>query len=432
MGRADSTWGNRAEEFSTAALFRLQLQTRGDRVGVEDWLAVSGPINLDPNSAKPYNFLKGTNPLRFYAYGIRNAYDMTWHSNGKLYIPANSSAAGGNTPDDPSTGLNESVTGVEQSIDDYLFDVVEGGYYGHPNPTRGEYILNGGNPTAGAGNDPVEIRDYPAGVQPASNYKGIAYNFGVHESPNGVLEYKSDTFGGKLKGQLLVARYASGADIVFLKPNPDGTFDQETAATEGTEGMTNMFQVLDLVEDTRNGNIYSVSLDDRTGGDGTIRLHRPLIGDLVTDRSKISMYAAAGDLNGKSNVVTISNDDPVYAVNIDVSAIKITGLDRRSFIVTNLPTADFTLRPGQSYTFNVKYVRPAGDNQYRYANLAIASDDPDGFYSTVVQLRGFIEGVAVNSFAPPVSSGVPAMNVLPVSQSIFSDDPIEGSDLLLL
>lgn len=432
MGRADSTWGNRAEEFSTAALFRLQLQTRGDRVGIEDWLAADGPINLDPNSSRPYNFLKGTNPLRFYAYGIRNAYDMVWHSNGHLYIPGNSSAAGGNTPDDPSTaGINESITGVQQSIDDYLFDITEGGYYGHPNPTRDQYILNGGNPTAGAGNDPVEIRDYPAGVQPASNYNGIAYNFGVHESPNGALEYKSDTFGGKLKGQLLVARYASGADIVLLKPNPDGTFTQDTA-TEGTEGFTNMFQVLDIVEDTTNGFIYSVSLDDRTGADGTIRLHRPLNGDLVTDRPKVSFYAEAGDLNGVTKTVTITNDDPVYAVNIDVSSIRFTGRDRRSFIITNLPTEDFGLRPNSSYTFNVKYVRPAGDDEYRYANLAIGSDDPDGFYSTVVQLRGFIEGVTVSSYVPPVSSGVPTGSVSPISKSIFSDDSIEGSDLVLL
>lgn len=435
MGRADSTWGNRPEEVSTAALFRLQLQTRGTRIGIEDWLADKGPINLDPNSSNPYNFYKGTNPLRFYAYGIRNAYDMVWHSNGHLYVPANSSSAGGNTPDDPrTTTINESITGVQQSIDDYLFDVVEGGYYGHPNPTRGEYILNGGNPTAGAGNDPQEVRDYPAGVQPESNYRGIAYNFGAHQSPNGVIEYQSDTFGGKLKGQLLIARYAAGADILILKPNPDGTFTQSTADTQGTEGLTNMFQVLDLVEDTTNGNLYSISLDNRTGGAGTIRLHRPLAGDLVANKTKISMYAPPGDMNGRSNSVTITNISSTYSVNIDVSAIKITGRDRRSFVVTNLPSGDFRLRPGQSFTFNVKYVRPAGDTTYRYANLAIASDDPDGLYSTVVQLRGFIEGVPVNSLNPAPRSSTPSTlnTTSSVTNDLFSDRPIEGSEWVLL
>ena len=31
---------------------------------------------------------------------------------------------------------------------DYLLRVEKGGYYGHPNPARAEYVLNGGNPTA--------------------------------------------------------------------------------------------------------------------------------------------------------------------------------------------------------------------------------------------------------------------------------------------
>ena len=32
------------------------------------------------------------------ATGIGNAYDLVFHSNGQLYVPANRPAAGGNTP----------------------------------------------------------------------------------------------------------------------------------------------------------------------------------------------------------------------------------------------------------------------------------------------------------------------------------------------
>ncbi len=426
MGRADTTWGNRAEEISTAALFRLQLQTRGSRVGIEDWLASAGPINLDPASSRPYNFFKGNNPLRFYATGIRNAYDMVWHSNGKLYMPINSSAAGGNTPDDPATPVSESVTGVEQSIDDYLLDIVEAGYYGQPNPARGQYILNGGNPTAGVGNDPAEIRDYPPGTLPDPTYRGIAYNFGAHESPNGVIEYKSDAFGGVLKGQLVVARYAGGADLVFLKPNSDGTFDQDTAATIGTTGVKNMPSVLDVIEDTRNGNLYTITLDDAFANNGTIRLHRPLAGQASQSATKISMYAVPGDPAGASNSVVITNTDPTYTLNIDVSATRFTGLDRRSFVVTDFPTSDVRLRPGESRTFTVRYVARAGETQTRFGNLAIATDDPDGRYSTVVQLRGFLQTPPLSFVRSPATTPLEPSSV---GKSVFGVDLIDEREL---
>jgi len=40
-------------------------------------------------------------------------------------------------------------------------------------------------------------------TQPDPNYKGFAYDFGRNRSTNGVIEYKSDTFGA-LKNKLLV------------------------------------------------------------------------------------------------------------------------------------------------------------------------------------------------------------------------------------
>ncbi len=94
-------------------------------------------------------------PRLKFATGVRNAYDLVWHSqNGNLYVPTNGSAANGNTPDNPRTAVNEGLNKVAAQ-NDYLFKVVRGGYYGHPNPKRGEYILNGGNPTSAV--DPAEV-----------------------------------------------------------------------------------------------------------------------------------------------------------------------------------------------------------------------------------------------------------------------------------
>ena len=109
------------------------------------------------------------------------------------------------------------LTNVSQTEDDFLFNIVQGGYYGHPNPTRGEYVLDGGNPTSGT--DSRSSPQYPVGTQPDPNYRGAAYDFGQHHSPDGVIEYQGNAFGGALDGKLLVVRYSGGDDVMVLTPD---------------------------------------------------------------------------------------------------------------------------------------------------------------------------------------------------------------------
>ena len=52
--------------------------------------------------------------------------------------------------------------------DEDLVRVIEGAYHGHPNPSRNEYVLMGGNPTAGG--DPWEVPEYPVGVKPEPHF----------------------------------------------------------------------------------------------------------------------------------------------------------------------------------------------------------------------------------------------------------------------
>ena len=59
-------------------------------------------------------------PLTIYATGVRNAYDLLWHSNGQLYAPTNGSAAGGNTA---AGGGVPPITGLPQPETDYLFRI---------------------------------------------------------------------------------------------------------------------------------------------------------------------------------------------------------------------------------------------------------------------------------------------------------------------
>jgi hypothetical protein len=266
MGAPDSAWANRPERLLTAAVLRLD-PTR----------VTSPPLNAKTADGGTYDPFAPGAPLTIYASGIRNAFDLVWHSNGRLYVPANGSAAGGNTPATPSslppscqkrldgayTGPSvAAITGVNETQHDWLFRIDRGGYYGHPNPTRCEWVLNGGNPTSST--DPGQVSQYPVQTLPDRNWRGAAYDFGLNKSPNGVVEYTSGTFGGALKGQLLVVRYSANDDIIALTPG--GTNQDIVAGRAGIPGMTQLKDPLDLVEDPRTGNLYVSEFDERGAG----------------------------------------------------------------------------------------------------------------------------------------------------------------------
>ena len=252
MGAPDERWGMRPEHALTAAVLRL------DVAKVKQL-----PLDAKTGDGGTYDPAAPGAPLTVYATGVRNAYDLLWHGNGHLYAPMNASAAGGNTPgpeaharrdtnDGPCERPVPALVNVRRTLDDYLARVEPGGYYGHPNPLRGEYVLNGGNPTAAA--DPAEIADYPAGTMPERSWRRPAYTFGKNLSPTGAVEYRNDSaFGGLLRGKMLVCRYSGGDDVLVLTLGPDG---EVTEAASGIEGLTRLMDPLDLVEDPATGNLY--------------------------------------------------------------------------------------------------------------------------------------------------------------------------------
>lgn len=299
MGRADQTWGNRSEHLLSGAILRLDVSKLGSS-------ALNVKTSDGGGTYNPYN----TNaPLTIYASGTRNAYDLVWHSNGSLYAPTNGSAAGGNTPASVNGTLRPNgttyngpsvpaLTNVQQTQKDFLFRIVKGGYYGHPNPLRGEYVMNGGNPTSPI--DPAQVKDYPLGTSHDANYRGYSYDFQTNASPDGAIEYKSSTFNGALKGKLLVVRYSQHDDIIALTPG--GSNNDIVSATEGysINGFSGFNDPLDLTENVKNGNIYV----SEYGGDGRIVLLKPR-GTIKTALKKILTPVADamvrnGDYAGKN------------------------------------------------------------------------------------------------------------------------------------
>lgn len=370
MGVADRTWDFREEHLLSGALLRLDLSR-----------LTTLPLDAKtPDGRGTYNPYLASSPLTIYASGLRNAYDLVWHSNGNLYAPTNGSSAGGNTPASVTGTLRpdgslyygpaiSSLTNIQQTQHDYLFRIVKGGYYGHPNPLRGEYVMNGGNPTSKA--DSAQVNAYKKGTLPDPNWRGYAFDFKSDKSPDGIIEYRSNTFNGSLKGKLMVVRYSQDKDIITLTPG--GVNNDIISSMEGTSipGFSGFKDPLDLVEDPANGNIYVAEF----GGKGKITLLRPKenipgFGAIGLSSAGISNdYVSLGD-TGISHTIAVKNNG---SGNLFVSSINISGINAGDFVARELPAFPLLLRAGSSITFRLTFAPLAAGA--RNALINIKSDD---------------------------------------------------------
>ena len=233
-GAPDAAWCNRSESPLSAAVLRANVN--GD---------ARFASAIDVNTTKGYNPTAANAPVTVYASGIRNGYDLVWHSNGQLYIAGNESASG-NTPAGP--GNNPPALTNLPAYTDYIARIVAGGYYGHPNPTRSQYVLNGGNPTAGT--DPFQVTQYPVGTQPDPNWSASRlFDMGLNRSPNGLAEYTSNAFNGALRGRLIGVEFSAGDDVYAATLNSAGV------VTGTTRLISNLYNPLDVAVDARTGNL---------------------------------------------------------------------------------------------------------------------------------------------------------------------------------
>ncbi|HMC72480.1 MAG TPA: choice-of-anchor D domain-containing protein, partial [Mycobacteriales bacterium] len=382
-------------------------------------------------------------PLTIYATGVRNAFDLVWHSNGQLYAPTNGSASGGNTPATPSplpsscsnridSGTNGAYTGpqvpgltnIPDAQDNFLFRVVKNGYYGHPNPTRCEWVLNGGNPTSGA--DTAEVPQYPAGTQPDRNWRGAAYDFGLHYSPDGAVEYKGNAFGGLLNGLILVARYSAGDDIIALMPG--GTSLNITGATTGISGFTGFTDPLDIAEDNSTGNLYVTEL-----GAQQITLLTPATtsggGHIAPSPTRLLFNGVQNAGATPAQNVTVTNTG---SGTLTLSGVTLAGTDAGQFQITSKPTLPAAIAPGASVAIGVAF-NPTSTGP-KGATLQLQSDD--GTTPTAqVTLRGLgtlgLGGAnepslqwILDTYQYPVNVGDPDP-----TNSLLPPDPLLGDEV---
>ncbi len=213
MGAPSYKFALQPEYALSGAILKIDLDAIGDTTydlpTLNDEDRAGSPDVNDPfggNDGKNQARVVTGDPVKVYAPGFRNAYDLLMTKSGRMYTADNSHNAGwGGKPvkEGPGGTCTNGVNEPGWSDADTLHLVSGAGYYGgHPNPTRGNrantFNANKQSPVPKA--NPVECDYLAPGAE-----KGSLASFNA--STNGLAEYTASNFGGALKGDLLAASF---------------------------------------------------------------------------------------------------------------------------------------------------------------------------------------------------------------------------------
>ncbi|WP_346881375.1 RICIN domain-containing protein [uncultured Algibacter sp.] len=402
-GDPDPAWGNRPERLLSGAVLKIDMGKLPSTLPLDVY--TTDDISVINNASSmslmmsdgTYNPYAVNSPLTVFASGVRNAYDLVWHTNGWLYVPTNGTAGNGvNSPNAPGSNnypLARRIDGLTsvpnspalmggETQKDWLFKSKGGSYHGHPNPYRGEYILNHGGLTYSGlpGQAEATYKDvskYAGNVAPDPNYREPAFDFGKNKSPNGVIEYKSNAFDGKLQGLLMVTRFSGQDDLMVLDPEASGDISEVYTSIPGLGALDDP---LDVVEDVNTGNIY-VSEYDRLG-DGVPRLTLLRASQPATNVIEIAASPeelifeittnGAGLTQETKTVEVLNTGDTVK----NITSATIQGAFANQFGAVQ-PAGTSVINPGESVTYTITY-SPNLDGSnlgYQNANLVLDVDD---------------------------------------------------------
>jgi len=223
MGVPSNNFAELAEYALSSAILEIDVNAIGngthnlptlddeDRPGAND--------NNDPfggNDGKNQAKLMQNGPVKLFATGFRNIFDITLTESGKIYVFDNGPNPGwGGKP--KANCANNIDNGGEHNWDG-LHLVTKNFYGGHPNPTRGSKNnkFNNSNPQS-----PIEgpARPEECNYKKPGNADGSLTT--IQASSNGLDEYTASNFAGSMKGDLLVASF--NKSIYRLELNNAGT-----------------------------------------------------------------------------------------------------------------------------------------------------------------------------------------------------------------
>ncbi|MDY6898134.1 MAG: hypothetical protein SWZ49_08645, partial [Cyanobacteriota bacterium] len=282
-------------------------------------------------------------PMRIFADGLRNQYDLALTENGQLYTVDNGSNSGlggnpvdanGNPTDQPGAGEatndpNDGGTGDPEP----LFLLEDGGYYGHPSPARANQDLpwtvfnDQGNPdTSLSPNsvsnladlvpdavniaegfliDPSKFTGNPArlaesGIRVERDSPDSNALITLGSSSNGLVEYTDNAFDGSLQGSLIVTQF--NGNVTLLNLNDDGTSLEPLIHPTADNQVIDDDGIFPLVTGQSN------PLDVTTGINGTIWVAE--FGD-----NSINVFAPLLSPNGPDNGPGDIDDDGIININ---------------------------------------------------------------------------------------------------------------------
>ncbi len=248
--------------------------------------------------------------VQTYSTGLRNTYDFAFHQNGNIYGPDNGLGVTGTFPpaaEPPCFGLadpapwNADPPGQNPGQQpDELNLLVQGGYYGHPDPYRDECVFNDGS---------------YQGTSPLASYHPPMFNLGNHRSANGIIDYHSSAHCGALNGDLLITNYSIGDDVTRVQLSDDGQsvtsveslatgFDNPLPIAQGPDGTIyvgesgdDQVTALSPVNIGCWANRASLPVDLLDAGGTALGGKLYVVGgkDAVAHRSAMYVYDPAGD-----------------------------------------------------------------------------------------------------------------------------------------
>ncbi len=189
-GVPHTTFGNRDETPLSSAILEINLSKPG----------FNGSITYDQTvDLHVANQVSGD--VSVFVSGMRNPYRVELHTNGNLYGTDNgpgfsNGVASIDCNTNASQAFNNMVTPDELNL------LVRGRYYGHPNRNRGRFD--------------TRQCTYWNSSQPDLQPQHTAPISIMSASTDGILEYRSNTFGGQLRGDLILSKLKGNVQRVVL------------------------------------------------------------------------------------------------------------------------------------------------------------------------------------------------------------------------